>query len=130
MTTSRFTGQITTRPEKRVPKEWEAHLDTGAYIQGETTYHSKFSIWVPTPRNGMHMPSIFIRLSNPSGRSFARLTADELSDLYGFIRTNHTTAIEALAQAQDLSTIYREAERTLWLASRDAKNIQTTPPVS
>ena len=121
MTISKFSGYIQTRPERRVPKLWEVHHDTGAYTQGETTYHSKVSLWVPTPRTGAHLPGIFIRLSNPAGRAFARLSPEEFSNLYSFFRTYLTEATEALAEATKLSEIYSSAERALWLESKNAK---------
>ncbi len=122
MAISKFSGYIQTRPDKRVPKLWEVHHATGAYVQGDTTYSSKLSLWVPTPRTGAHIPGIFIRLSNPAGRAFARLTPQEFADLYSFFREQLAPATEALQQATSLAEIYTAAERALWLETKNLNN--------
>jgi hypothetical protein len=110
----KFTGTISTRRIAKVPKIWEVHHETGEYFAGsETPYHSKMSIWVPTPRHGEHLPGIFLRLSNPGGSTYTRMSGDEFAELYTFFRHNHAPAVEAFAKAEARLKIYREAERAL-----------------
>lgn len=120
----KFRGTITSSTPATVPKIWEAHLETGKYTgrNGEQ-YGSKISMWVPVPRHGEHLPGIFIRLSNPSGSAYTRLTADELSDLFVFFRHNYQPAYQAVAKAQELSEIYSEAERALTIAAEKLSTI-------
>lgn len=118
MSTQKFTGVVTTHKISRVPKIWEAHHETGEYTSGSGgTYHSKLSVWVPAPRHGEHLPGIFIRLSNPGGSSYARLSGKELAELYTFFRHIHAPAVEAYNEAETRLEIYRSAERTLLEAS-------------
>lgn len=121
--TVKFRGTIQSTPIKQVPKLWEARHNTGAYTANDGhEYNSLVRLWVPTPRQGSHLPRCFIGLSNPTGSSFARLTSSELADLYTFIRTEFEPAQTAIAQAQALSDIYSEAERALFIASLELKN--------
>lgn len=111
--TTNFRGTINTTPIKRVPKLWQADHLLGAYHSGDKTYSSKLTLWVPTPRTGEHLPGVFLRLANPVGTSYTRLTPSEFSDLYTFLRSSLSDAEEALHQAKNLIEIYRSAERTL-----------------
>lgn len=108
----KFHGQITTSTPRKVQRIWEAKHITGKY--GDQDEHgSRITVWVPTPRHGEHKPGIFIRLSNPSGSAYARLTGEEFADLYSFLRHIHRPATEAYAQAEEFCAIYSEAERAL-----------------
>lgn len=110
----KFTGTITTHNPTRVKKLWEVKHDTGEYEgRNGQQYSSKLALWVPYPRNGEHKAGIFIRLSNPLGSSYARLSADEFADLYVFFRHNYAPAVAALQKAQAYTTLYSEAERAL-----------------
>lgn len=110
----KFHGTMVTVNPTKVPKIWEEHHVTGKYVgRNSTEYGSKLSLWVPYPRHGDHLPGIFIRLANPSGTAYARLTGEEFADLYTFFRHHHQPAIVALQKATDLSKIYSAAERAL-----------------
>lgn len=116
----KFQGTITTHNPTAVPKIWEAHHDTGRY-QGRNSkdYASKLSVWVPVPRTGEHVAGVFIRLSNPVGTSYARLTAEEFAELFTFFRTNYKAAAAALEKASTLTQIYSEAERALVIGAAE-----------
>lgn len=110
----KFHGTMVTVTPQKVPKIWEQHLATGHYKgRNDNEYASKISLWVPQPRHGGHIEGIFIRLSNPSGTAYARLSSDEFAELYTFFRHNYQPAVDALAEAKSLVEIYRSAERTL-----------------
>jgi len=112
----KFHGTMVTVNPSKVPKIWEVNHVTGKYIgRNSTEYGSKLSIWVPVPRHGDHLPGIFLRLSNPSGTAYARLTSEEFAELYVFFRHNYAPAGEALSKAEALCKIYSEAERALAL---------------
>ncbi len=114
MSMQKLTGTITTRRISKVPKIWEVHHETGEYhAGGEKPYYSKLSVWVPAPRHGEHLPGIFLRLSNPGGSTYTRMSGDEFAELYSFFRHNHAPAVEAYEEAEARLKIYREAERTL-----------------
>lgn len=114
----KFHGIMTTSNPSKVPKIWEVNHVTGKYTgRNETEYGSKISLWVPVPRHGEHLPGIFLRLSNPSGTAYTRLTAEEFAELYTFIRHNYAPANEALSKAAHLTKIYSAAERALAIES-------------
>lgn len=111
----RFSGTIHSRTPRSVPKLWTASIDIGEYTSGDKQHASKFTLWVPTPRQGTHVPGIFMRLSNPVGTSYSRMSSEEFADLYTFIRTTYSDATAAIKQAQDYAHIYSAAERALAL---------------
>jgi len=134
----KFQGTITSHSPTAVPKIWEAHHATGAYLgRNSKEYSSKLSVWVPVPRTGEHVAGVFIRLSNPIGTSYARLTADEFAELFTFFRSSFKPAAAALEKAETLTQIYREAERALALeageftgsdsGSEDPDNPESSP---
>ncbi len=111
---TRFRGTINATEIRKVPKIWQQEHKLGSYESKDgNTYSSKLSLWVPSPRNGEHIPGIFLRLANPVGSAYTRLTPSEFADLYTFFRTNLAPAQEAIIQAAKLIEIYRSAERTL-----------------
>ncbi len=121
----RFTGTIHSVKPRPVPKIWEAHHDTGAYESGDTIHHSKIALWVPTPRQGNHQPGIFMRLSNPLGTVYTRMSGEEFADLYTFFRTTFSEATAALTQAQIFTQIYSAAERALLAETKTSKDSNT-----
>lgn len=113
----KFHGTITNQnPIAKVPKIWEEHILTGEYDGKDGhKYSTKISLWVPHPRQGNHKPGIFLRIANPNGFSYTRLTGDEFADLYTFFRTNFSAATEAYAEAESALARYKVLERTLWI---------------
>jgi len=122
----RFRGTINATEIRKVPKIYQSDISVGAYesIDGNT-YSSKFAIWVPKPRNGEHTAGIFIRLSNPNGSAYSRLTPTEFADLYSFLRSELDPAQHARSRAQHLIDIYRSAEKQLFEESLKFDNIET-----
>lgn len=112
----KFHGRITSYTPTKVPKLWEVNHDTGSYTGRDShTYSSKLTLWVPLPRNGQHLPGVFLRLSNPSGSCYTRMDRTELAELYTFFRSSFPDAQTAFDKAENLLEIYKEAEKTLTL---------------
>ncbi len=122
----KFTGTIITKQPKAVPKLWEAKIDIGTYESGEKTYSSKISLWVPAPRQGTHIPGIFMRLSNPSGSAYTRMSLAEFTDLYTFIRSTYREAMDAFEKASQYSQLYAGAERALLDNIKNLENPQVS----
>jgi len=110
----KFHGRITAYTPTKVPKLWEVSHDTGSYTGRDGhPYASKLTLWVPLPRNGEHLPGVFLRLSNPSGSSYTRMDRTELAELYTFFRSSFPDAQTAFEEASRLLSLYKEAEKTL-----------------
>lgn len=110
----RFNGTIQARPTraKRV-KLYNKQILLGAYTIDGKEYSSKIDIFVYLPGSVEHVPGLFLRLSNPIGQSYSRITGlVELNDLIGQLQqiAIDPKLSEALDSAAEAHAILKTAD--------------------
>jgi len=101
----------TTEPRKQYTNLFEhSYRHTDPYA---TTLYTTFKTFVPTPRNGQHLPAILMSIKNGKGDCLIRFTPEGLEALIAHLSSiNLSPSItEAFQQASFRINTYNELER-------------------
>ncbi len=101
-----------TKPYRSQERLWETFVKIGEYHDVKGRPHATtLTLWIPRPTDTLHTAGIFLALSNPRGRVFSRLHADDLEVLHNLFSGVGGTAARQLHVATELVNALREADR-------------------